>query len=505
MSIRKRFNPNRIAFVSIIALAVLLRVLFLGKESLWWDEAVSVHIAGLDWSRFWPALAEEHNMDFYYLLLHFWMNLGRSEFMLRALSVLFAALTVPLFYSFGVTVFGPRTGLLAMLLLALNAYHLRYSQEARSYALVVLLVTLSSLFFVAGVQRPSWKAWGSYTATAVLAVYSHFFAVLVLLAQWISVVLLRRRDVPWRFLVTSACVIGLLLVPAAFFGLTKDTGQINWIPRTPPDSVPRALVYLAGATPVSEKPVEATFFRVAELARRLLLLLYMVFLGAAITSAARRWGSVRRSFETWKYGFLVAWLLVPPVFAYAFSMVKPIFIYYYLIVSLPPLVFVAAAGLSGIRQPQTFAAVLILFVGLAGVQLLSYYHYARKEDWRGATAYILSRAQPGDGVVFYYEYCCNRDPRRIPSQAPPTIFSVDPGPRAAYEYYRDQRIPSQAAPTVFSVDDLQRDRSRRVWLVLSHSGSLDRVVEAEVASNRRLAEQREFFGNIRVLLYTMPR
>jgi uncharacterized membrane protein len=52
--------------------------------------------------------------------------------------------------------------MLAGLLLPLNAFFIRYAQEARSYSLLVFLTTLSSYFFVRGVERPSWKHWASY-------------------------------------------------------------------------------------------------------------------------------------------------------------------------------------------------------------------------------------------------------------------------------------------------------------------------------------------------------
>jgi mannosyltransferase len=137
-----------------VVLAVLLRVLFLGKESLTWDEISSVRVAGGDWSHLvrtlWYGDVGMHpqgNMSFYYTLLHIWMGLGRSEFVLRLLSVLVAAGTIPLCYLLATELFGRRTGLVASLLLALNVFHIRYAQEVRSYALLVLLVTLSSLLF----------------------------------------------------------------------------------------------------------------------------------------------------------------------------------------------------------------------------------------------------------------------------------------------------------------------------------------------------------------------
>jgi mannosyltransferase len=365
--------------------------------------------------------------------------------------------------------------------MTLNVYHVRYSQEARSYALVVLLVTLSSLFYVAAIRRPSGRAWGLYTIAIVFGLYSHFFVVLVLLAHWISLAFLPRRDVPWRFVVMSAGAIGILLLPLVVFSLTKDKGQIDWISRVPPDFVARAYTYLAGAAPVSDTPVGATLFRVAEVGRRLLWLFYAALVAVALANAARLWVRVRSTPETWGYGFLVTWLLVPPILAYIVSLIKPVFIFYYLIVSLPPLVLLAADGLSRIRSPSMYAGALIIFASLTTLQVVSYYNFGGKEDWRGLTRYILARAQPGDGLVF------------------------STGSRAAFEYYRERfHTKAPAPPSILSRFDVPREQPRRLWLVIAHSGASEIFrVQSALVGVYTLMEDKTFYDGLRVLLYLL--
>ena len=110
------------------------------------DEIVSVAIARLDWGTFWRVVSRsEANMVLYYGLLHFWINLGESEVAVRSISALAGCLVVPVIYSLGRRMFGTRVALISALLLAVNAFHIKFSQEARSYTLVVLLTALSSL------------------------------------------------------------------------------------------------------------------------------------------------------------------------------------------------------------------------------------------------------------------------------------------------------------------------------------------------------------------------
>jgi mannosyltransferase len=132
------------ALLAITLLALFLRLHLLGQDSFWGDELASVRRAQMDWDAFWELMRGIPAMALYYALLRFWILLGDSEFTVRILSVIPAVVTVPLVYFMGKRLFDPRVGLIAALLLAMNAFHIQYSQEARSYSLLILLVTLSS-------------------------------------------------------------------------------------------------------------------------------------------------------------------------------------------------------------------------------------------------------------------------------------------------------------------------------------------------------------------------
>src|SRR5439155_22385022 len=135
-------------------------------------------------------------MSLYYLFLRLWLHLGSTPAFIRSLSVIFALATIPALYLLGRSLFDSRTGLIAATLLALNAYHIRYSQEACSYALTVLLCVLSSLFFVESLENPSRRVHLGHILTSSLAVYAHFFAALLLLAQYVSLRFVEGTKIP---------------------------------------------------------------------------------------------------------------------------------------------------------------------------------------------------------------------------------------------------------------------------------------------------------------------
>ena len=233
--------------LSILILAALLRLLQLGSESLWFDEAITVATVHLDWEAFWKVLShKEANMGLYYCLLRLWVNLGESEFVLRSLSALAGVLTVGLVYVLGKRLSDTKVGLMGAALLATNSFHIQYSQEARGYSLMVLLTALSSLFFLRAIEHSSRNEWAGYILTATLAVYTHFFSVLVLEAHWVWLILVRRRNIPWRGFLVAVLAIGMLLVPLAIFALTRGKGEMSWIPRTRPHDAYRLFNSLVG-------------------------------------------------------------------------------------------------------------------------------------------------------------------------------------------------------------------------------------------------------------------
>ena len=142
----------------IIAIAALLRLLFLTSKSFWMDEGFSAFMARTDSPTFLLFVRHgEMHIVFYYALLRLWAYASASEWSIRSFSVLVSVVTVIVVYSIGKRLFERNVALIAALLLAVNPTHIAYAQEARSYALETLLVSSSTLFllrfFQTGLRR----------------------------------------------------------------------------------------------------------------------------------------------------------------------------------------------------------------------------------------------------------------------------------------------------------------------------------------------------------------
>src|SRR5882762_6341769 len=90
--------------VMILAAALLLRLLKLGRQSLWLDEIASWGLASQDVLH--VLRSEPTNPPLYYLLLHLWMGwFGRSESAIRSLSIVPSLFSVWLIYRFSEQLF----------------------------------------------------------------------------------------------------------------------------------------------------------------------------------------------------------------------------------------------------------------------------------------------------------------------------------------------------------------------------------------------------------------
>jgi len=487
-------SPLELGLLALIAgLAAVLRFHSLAAKSFWFDEGVSVAIARLDWYNFARILwRREANMSLYYLLLRYWLHFGGSEFFVRSLSVLFAVASVPAIYLLGRRLFDSRVGLIAAALLAVNAYHVQYSQDARSYSLMVLLCLLSSLYFLRGLSEPSRRNRAAYILSSTLAVYAQFFSGLLVIAQSISLSFLdgeqpapqtraRARN-DWRW-------IALLVSPVVAFVATTGTGPLRWVQRPGLKDLWVFALHLAG----NGGPW--------------LLFAYAVSCLAALLPVWRTHRLRRVPWEFWRYRFLMSWLLFPLLLTLGLSLIKPLFVPRYFIFCLPALLLLVACGVARLRPAWLMAlAVSVLFVfSLRGT--IGYFKQdldIQRDDWRSTTHYLLDHAEPGDALLFHV-----------------------PMGRMPYEFYYSVQGPASAAPVVLyphhgdrltfldfveKPNDADLARSLpdhpRAWLVLTYAETQSGLPDARSAELSKLLGnlfprvERLDFPGVEILLYT---
>jgi len=170
----------------------------------------------------------ESTPPLYYVLAWAWSHLfGVHEFGLRSLSALFGTATVPVAYLAGRELAGRRTGVAVAAIVAVNPLLVWYSQDARAYALLVLLSTAALLFFLRARRTGAARDLGWWAAFSALALATHYFAVfpLAIEAVWLLFAARPLRGVLWAL--AGVVLAGLALAPIA---LHQARGKNNdWI------------------------------------------------------------------------------------------------------------------------------------------------------------------------------------------------------------------------------------------------------------------------------------
>jgi mannosyltransferase len=219
--------------LALTVLAAVLRFYRIGHQGYWFDEGNSVLLIHLSPGKMLGLIPQtESTPPLYYCLAWVWARIfGFGEAGLRSLSALAGTLVVPVSYGIGAKLISRRAGLIAAALTACNPYLVWYSQEARSYELLVLLSALSLLAFAYAREEPTPRALAAWVIASALALATHYYALLVVVPC--AAVLLyehRRERGVWIALgVVAAC--GLALLPLAIS--QNQTGRASWIAPIP--------------------------------------------------------------------------------------------------------------------------------------------------------------------------------------------------------------------------------------------------------------------------------
>jgi 4-amino-4-deoxy-L-arabinose transferase-like glycosyltransferase len=455
-----RAHQRAIEISALTLVAALAGFLFLSRESLWLDEAYSVTLAGSGWGAIWQQLSfSEANGSPYYILLHFWLGLGKSEFAVRSLSVLAAVAAIPVFYATATRLFNRSAARIGSLLLVTNAFFVYYQQEARSYALALFLVILATYAWIRWMEEPSTFWTVTYAVTASLSVYAHLFSLYVIAAHATAFVFRRRAAPSLPRLAGVYALMAILLVPLMLYFATGYTGQLWWVRAPTLHDLNRAFLELSGGANSPAHPHSG---------RRILLLGYAVAWCLALVVAGREWWAKRDRAGSWRYVLVIGWLLFPTFGSFLVSLFwKPMFIDRYLIVALPALALLAGVGFASIRARTIRFGAVGALVALSIVQLGIQYHDQTKEDWRTAAAYVSAHAKAGDAVVVFapytrmpFEYYLERSPGLAARVTP--LFPASPWGRFNLEVDQARR------PDLAQLARAQ-DQYRRIWLVFSQN------------------------------------
>ena len=317
----------------------------------------------------------------------------------RAPSLVAGAASVPVVYLLGLRTVGRPTALVAAALTALSPFLIYYSAEARGYALMVLMVALSTLamLLAADTRRARW--WVLYAACSCAAVYTHYTSVFPLAAQFLWLLWAHPQARKPALLSNVGAALGFLPwlsgVRADFGSPTteilSDLNPLSW--EYVRDSLSHAAVgYPYRHTGLDELPGTPALVLFA-------LALILAVAGVAVRAVRagpRAWPSARDQ----RLVLVVVIALSVPVGELIVSAVGTnLFGGRNLIAGLPAFALCLAALLmaAGPRLRFVTVALALACFAIGAAKMLDERH--GRPDFRAAANFIDRRALPGDVVI----------------------------------------------------------------------------------------------------------
>ena len=444
-AMRTRF---RLTLLLLVLLAILLRLHHLDVQSLWYDEGVTARVSQMGVAALARWTAGDIQPPLYYLLLHGWLRLfdpwpGNIAYLMRFFSAAFGLLLVPLLGIMARRLWNDCAGLLTAFIVAISPLMVYYSQEARMYAMLIFLVTLTAWWVVMLLENSSRQGAETqgqsegkrvlylalYALTGLAAMYTHYFAAFALLAlalYWAHVWIRESRNK--RALGGFALANAIILL-----------GYLPWLPamlrRFRVDSS-----YWPGVLKMGEAlmhTINNFTLGATEIFREEAARAWLPWFGLAVILWLTALMLLRRRGSQRPLALILHWLLLPPVLILFLAWRTPKFNPRYLLISWPAWALLIGGGSAALWQPERWLkarpawlrpaarilaiATLLLVTTTSALGLDNWYNDPNfaKSAWREAIAYMFENRQPDEAALLVSGHAYPVFDAYLPPDAPP--------------------------------------------------------------------------------------
>jgi hypothetical protein len=390
-------------FAVILAVALLLRIVSINREALWTDEALTLVLA--HWPLGESALHPVDQSPFLYYALHQWLlpdGAAMSAAWVRSISLVAGVAAIPLMYAAGRLCLGRSAGLAAAAMLALWSPHVDYSQEARAYSLLFLLVLASATallwWFDVTARTPDKKtgpflsrrlALAAFALATCLSFYTHLISIFwIALALQILISAGQRGPARAynREMLAALGFMALLALPGLFRFVREVTlpDAFHWLQQASAEE----FASTAGAVllPFGHGLLGAALRLAVPLALAAILFVY------------RREGRRAMSRNVAASAVVIALLALPLILWLIGFAIRPIFMPRTILYAIPGAILAILAVLSLAPKPLARAAFAAILLFLA-IPIAMGGTVREKEDWRGAQAALANLVRPGDLII----------------------------------------------------------------------------------------------------------
>lgn len=235
----------------LLFIALIFRLFNLNYEGLWNDEIINAlnSSPGHSFGDIIAILKWDYHPPLHFLLSHYWSILfSYNDTSLRLLNVLIGVWAVFSVYKLAKVSFNEKVAFYAICLAVLNCYMIQYSQEVRSYGLLILLSNYSFIYFFK-LMKEEFDLKNSiwYVITTTALVYTHFYGFLIVSAQFVAFLFVMNWKWFFKYLYKYIITFALPSLLFLFWAFTlpeeddrkidswRDAADINLILKYPQD------------------------------------------------------------------------------------------------------------------------------------------------------------------------------------------------------------------------------------------------------------------------------
>ncbi len=370
--------------IIILITAFLVRLPLL-NQSFWLDEAAQVIESARPLSQQLDIPAD-FQPPLFHLLLHFWMGIfGKSEVGIRLLPIGFSIVTIYFLYLLAKELLDQRTAYLSAFFLAISPYFVWYAQEARPYALSVLLGVSATYFLIK-------KCWWKYLISTILFLYSIYTAPLLILAHGAYVMLFEKKLFKnWLKVIFINILAFLPWTPNFWQQLNNGRNFTLTLPgwnEAVSNVWYKALPLVFAKFTLGRITIDNKILYAAIILAILCAILYLTYIS---------YKKLQKQFQ-----ILSIFLFVPLILGFLLTLVLPILAPQRVLFLLP--VFLIWLGMV-VRSQKRWQLVLIgIYCGICSYSLTQYWTNPRfqREKWREAVEYVEQNQKSSTIAVFVF-------------------------------------------------------------------------------------------------------
>lgn len=374
-------------------------------QSIWLDEILTMNNSNpkLTMKQFYDGVMFwEFIPHMYFFILHFVFEIfGYSTLVARIFSAVIGVFGVHAIYLLGKEMFNKRSGLIAAALLAVNFFHISYSQEIRPYGMLLLFTILSFYRLIILIKKPSLLNAVYYGIFTGLYLNCHFFGFITLFSQYLILLFFliktpRENMLKFFLFCLASSIVTLIVFWPAHEALLRVTEiKSFWLQK------PGLEVFTA---------MFKEFFGQSEMVLFVInLVVIFYFINLFKEKASNfKYSTIVENRVIFSFIILFSWLTVSLLIPLLRSYLDvPMILSRYFINILPVFILVITIGINFLKNNLIKTTVIICLLLFSLIDLFvvkDYYNTVTKSQFRELTKEIINRNPDKSKLVVYWSW-----------------------------------------------------------------------------------------------------